>query len=360
MKLLRLSYIAPDWELKNLELNPVNLIVAKNATGKSMTLRIFDLMIKIVIQQGNFIDNGGRWSIEWQNEQGEVIKYIFSKEFNQSLLVSTVIEEKLLVNDIEVLVRDKNEAWIKNLLDGKRDTVYPPESKLVLHTNRDLKKYPFLEEITNWAENSYGFRFANVISSSNLNKTFFGLLNQLDDIPDLYHRLNENSCQKVIDQFNSIGYNISEIISRQKGEIITIFIVENGVEKSIPHWQLAQGMYRALSIIIFLEYIIAVKNPSIVLIDDLCEGLDYERAKKLGDLIFKKCLESEIQLVATSNDIFLMEVVDIKYWNILIRKGKTVTALNYRNNQKIFDDFRFTGLSNFDFFASDFLKQELA
>jgi hypothetical protein len=64
--------------------------------------------------------------------------------------------------------------------------------------------------------------------------------------------------------------------------------------------------------------------------------------------------------VATSNDLFLMEVVDLKYWNVLRRKGMTVTAINNKNHPKVFQDFKFTGLSNFDFFASDYLNQELA
>ncbi len=360
MKLLRLSYRCPDWELKDLELNPVNLIVAKNATGKSRTLMVLDLIVNIITQKSNFIDRGGYWSAEFQDINGDTVVYNFSKEFDEAKLQSSVNEEQLTIGNIEVLKRDRNGATIKNMLTGENDPVYPPANKLVLHTNRDLKKYPFLEEITNWAESSYGFRFANVIPSSNLNRTFFELLNPVFDIPVLFKLLNKKSWDTIIAQFNSVGYNISEITFEDKGDDVTIFLKENGVEKSLPHWQLAQGMFRTLSVIIFIEYLLSLKKPSMVIIDDLCEGLDYERAKKLGELIFEKCLQSNIQLVVTSNDVFLMEVVDIKYWNILIRNGEIVTTLNYKNNKKIFDDFRFTGLSNFDFFSSDYLSQKLA
>lgn len=53
MKLLKLSYIDSKWELQNLELSNLNLIVSKNATGKSRTLSTIDLLVKMITQQKN-------------------------------------------------------------------------------------------------------------------------------------------------------------------------------------------------------------------------------------------------------------------------------------------------------------------
>jgi hypothetical protein len=50
-------------------------------------------------------------------------------------------------------------------------------------------------------------------------------------------------------------------------------------------------------------------------------------------------------------------IVDIKYWNVLQREGTIVTTINQQNNPDLFKKFMFTGLSNFDFFASDFITQ---
>jgi hypothetical protein len=57
--------------------------------------------------------------------------------------------------------------------------------------------------------------------------------------------------------------------------------------------------------------------------------------------------------------MFLMDVVDLKYWNVLRRNGQVVTAINAKNHPNLFEDFKFTGLSNFDFFASDYIAQNL-
>ena len=360
MRLLKLSYTTPDWELKDLELNDVNLIVAKNATGKSRTLLTLNLLITTITQKKDF-DREANWEIEFIDDLGIILNYKFStyKDSSESYRDNYqffVESESLYIGGENVLERTRNIATLKNVLNDITDEIAPPSNKLVLHTNRDIRKYPFLENIANWAENSFGTRFGNIMPYSSFNPQHSSLLNSLEDTPLLFQSLNEDAKKIVLKQVNASGYSIANIrIAGQKE--VSLMIQEIGVDREIPHYMLAQGMYRNLSLVIFLEYIFSKNKPEMLIIDDLCEGLDFERAKKLGELIFNRCIEENIQLIATSNDSFLMEVVDIKYWNVLTRKGKVVTALNYKNSQKIFDDFRFTGLSNFDFFSSDFVKQ---
>jgi hypothetical protein len=87
--------------------------------------------------------------------------------------------------------------------------------------------------------------------------------------------------------------------------------------------------------------------------------LDYDRATCLGKFVFDICEKNDIQLIATSNDSFLMEVIDIKYWNVLQRKKNKVTGISQAQYPALFKAFRFTGLSNFDFFSSDFIAQKI-
>jgi hypothetical protein len=54
-----------------------------------------------------------------------------------------------------------------------------------------------------------------------------------------------------------------------------------------------------------------------------------------------------------------MDVVDIVHWNVLQRNASIVTALNAKSNPELFEKFRYTGLSNFDFFASDYISQKM-
>lgn len=355
MKLINLSYIDPYWELSDLQLNNLNLIVAKNATGKSRTLLTLDLLIKMITQKKT-LNWGSRWSIDFINHQDQKVAFEFATKYQDGGIVTA---EKISIDGIQVLFRhhQKGEVALKNFVTQKNDTIYPPNNKLTLHVNRDVRKYPYLEDISNWAENCYGFKFGNISPYSKLNEQEYDLLTAVEDIPNLFKSLKKDSITKIITDFNSLGYEVSDISSQDRVEYSILYVKEKNISKALPHYKLSQGMFRTLAILVYVEYLISRKKPAMIIIDDFCEGLDYDRARKLGSLIFSKCENTDIQLVATSNDSFLMDEVDIKYWNILRRNGKKITCLNLQNSQILFRKFRLTGLSNFDLFSSDFLLQ---
>ena len=119
---------------------------------------------------------------------------------------------------------------------------------------------------------------------------------------------------------------------------------------------MSQGMYRAFSLIIIVEYLLRLKKECTVVIDDLGEGLDFERSSKLTKIMIDKIKNSTIQLIMTSNDRFLINSVDIKYLNLLERKAHLVESFNIKNSRKLFEDFKYTGLNNFDLFSGKMYK----
>lgn len=360
MKLTKISYKTADWELLDLELDQVNLIVGKNGTGKSRTIAVLQLLVKIINQKFDSLSDAS-WELTFIKSNGDKLVYSFAIAV-YSKNDERILTEQLTLNDSTLINRVFGYAvHVYNVQLGEDEELNPPQNKLVLHTNRDVKKYPYIEDLCKWAEESYGCLFANIYSSTKTSQKEYFESNLGDlEIQSLYKGLSESSHLLITDEFNSIGYDISEIYPIDIGSYTVLLVSEKGVERHIPDFRLAQGMLRALFILIYVEYIRTQKAPTMIVIDDFCEGLDYERATKLGKLVYEKCLNSNIQLVATSNDSFLMEVVDIKYWNVLRREGKIVTALNNKNHPELFQDFKFTGLSNFDFFSSDYINKRLA
>jgi hypothetical protein len=356
MKIIKLSYIDTNWEIKDLEFDNANLLVGKNSTGKSRTLSTIDLLYKMLTQKRN-LNWGGKWEIVFQTANKDIIEYSFSTGYQKSGVTHEIIK----YNGADVLKRDiPDSAIVKNSLTGTVDIIYPPADKLVLHVNRDVKKYPFLEEIVSWAEDSFGFKFGNISSYARFNKQEYDLLTAVEDIPVLFKRLSEDHRQKIVEDMNDIGYNVENISVSERADITILTVKENGINKTLPYYTLSQGMFRALAVLIYVEYLLSRKRPATIMIDDLCEGLDFSRATRLGKKIFSTCETNNIQLIATSNDGFLMDVVDIKYWNVLLRKGKAVSAINIKNHPALFEEFKFTGLSNFDFFSSDYIRKHLS
>ena len=117
-----------------------------------------------------------------------------------------------------------------------------------------------------------------------------------------------------------------------------------------------QGMFRAFSVLVQVNYYILSGNKAFVIIDDIGEGLDFSRAKQLVQLLIAKAGEARIQLIMSTNDSFIMNAVDIKHWAVIMREGHKISLYNYANSKEIFEEFKFTGLNNFDFYASEFFR----
>jgi energy-coupling factor transporter ATP-binding protein EcfA2 len=350
MQLISFSYKDYNWSVSNLDLQIINLIVGKNGTGKTRTLYHIDLLVKMIAQKRD-IAWGGQWIAEFKTHSNEILKYELSTKASGEVSLERLFRDGRILLERHLT----GECEIFSETTRKIESFTPPPNELALYSRRDIRAFAYIEKIIEWANSSFGFRFGNISPDHHE----FDLLTAVQDIPNLFAELNTNSKTKIVDEFNKIGFNISDIKSQNRASNTILYVHERGIDKPIPHTRLSQGMMRALSLMIFVEYLISRKNPATIIVDDLGEGLDYIRAKDLGQFIFTECKNNEVQLIATTNDNFLMNVVDIDYWNVLIRDGKTVKGINIINHPEIFEDFRFEGTSNFNFFASSYLPSRL-
>jgi hypothetical protein len=162
MRLTKLSYQDMNWEVSDLKFGGLNLIVAKNSTGKSRTLMTIDLLHQFITQRRSLVW-GGRWVLQFLTEKGEILVY----EFATSLSLRGVTKEKITINGVTFLTRNnRDEAKILSKTTGELEEVFPPSDKLLVHVMRDVRRFPFLEEIAQWADNSFGFKFAHIHKST--------------------------------------------------------------------------------------------------------------------------------------------------------------------------------------------------
>lgn len=336
MKLRRLSYKDPSWTLEEITFNDVNLVVGKNAVGKSRTVEVLCNLIMIVLQKRLLDDVAYELSFE---HEGKALAYSFRYEDGE------IVYEQLLFEGECCLQRDKNNTLLK------KERINPPHDKLTLHVRRDIVEYPFFELLIQWAQgfcslffNKEGENFLRFCKVS---------------VPEMFTWLSPASREGLVKYLNLLNFPVKEIEAVQLGTTgeQTLTIKEANVEKSVKLWHLSLGMQRTLGLLVFMEYLVTKKPPVTLVIDDFCEGLDYDRSIKLGKLVFDFCLTRHIQLIVTSNDSILMDGIDLRYWNILRREGSVVSAVSRETHPRLFDDFVFTGLSNFDFFSSDYISR---
>lgn len=295
----------------------------------------------------------GLFDFNFITEKGERISYFIDRK-------SDSIEEVFKVNGNVILQRDSLSAELTST-DGEKTTVHPPKDKLVLHVRRDVIDYPHFEELINWCAKIHSFKFGHIHANSFLSDDAGGASSDLMSLKDLSKPLKEldfGTKKQLIKELNEIGFPIIDLNSSSNPEDHQIHVNEADINFPIQQSSLSQGMFRAISLMIYVNYLLQKGDLTVLLVDDLCEGLDYQRSSQLGKMLFQKFKDTNVQFIATTNDYFLMEHVPLKYWNVLNRKGTVVTSLNHSNSKEIFQNFKFTGLSNFDFFSSDYLTKK--
>jgi AAA15 family ATPase/GTPase len=170
--------------------------------------------------------------------------------------------------------------------------------------------------------------------------------------------------EQIKNDMQWIGYSLKNLTT-EPSVIIThnnsitqitydLCIQESDLSFSVSQYSVSSGMFRALSLLIQVNYLLLSGQPSCLIIDDIGEGLDFSRSTQLIKLLIEKVKGSQIQLIMSTNDQFVMDAVPLEYWQIIQREGNQLKIYNYHNSKAIFDKFEFTGLGNFDFFSSNY------
>jgi len=342
----------------------VNLIVGKNATGKSRTIdavrQIADLLSgDVKLSQLNSIGFGTAFYDLYFDFDGVNYQYII--DFKEG----TVLQELLKVDNIEKLNRQAGKLWFeteKKLIDSET----APDVLTV--SKRDKKQHPFFEVLFRWGKSLNHYKFGRQLGKDAFLKDMNAIKDDLevdlkdgDEVAEIFvkgQRKFPNFINTLITDMKKISYDITRIdtapIKNVPVSAFAINVSEQDLEDITDQREMSQGMFRALSLLIQLNFSLLSGIPSCILIDDIGEGLDYDRAKNLIDLIINKVKDSKVQILMTTNDRFVMNKVPLEYWSIIQRISKKSLFYNYKNSKEIFDDFKYTGLNNFDFLTTEF------
>ena len=353
------------WAIKPFELGRINLFAAKNATGKSRTLKAIS-WLSIMIKDNIFNDNAN-YTVEF-SDNSESYKYILTNDNKK------VVSEKLVGNTETLLQRHDTGKGEMFTEEFDRNIEFQLPGKKLAISRRDLIQYPYLEKIHLWAESVQYYSFGTSMKQE-YGKT-------LSDDDTTLHGKSDNSVEvfvvgelefdnefkkNVLTSMNNIGYDLNAIDVAHglysnpnvRSEDYTLFASENDRGAIVTQNAMSQGMFRALSIIIHLTYHTMMGMPTTILIDDIGEGLDFDRSTKLIKLLIELAEENDnIQLIMSTNDRYVMNNVPFKYWQLIDRKGGECKVYNYQNEKEKFDEFKYMGLNNFDFLATDYINSE--
>lgn len=340
------------WKLDPLSLGKLNLIVGRNSTGKSRIINVIHNLARHIQQQLPVIFKG-EWDALFSDECDQEINYIVRWDEGK------VVEERIVLDGLSKLERSSSSAKLYSDLTSSWQDISPPNDRLVLHVRRDRNEFPFLESLVSWASGVRGFGFANTSPQMIEIPGNPSQLTSLNAVPSVLDQLSEIQLKKVLGQLESMGYNLESVstslIPGMSPNLKMILLKENGIAYPLKQFEISQGMFRALSLLIIFEFLRLKNNVVSILLDDFGEGLDFDRSKKLAEIIFKDDVDSPFQVIATTNDSFLMNSIQLSDLTICYRSSDTVKCLNYLNSKKKFNEWRQLGLNNFDLFSSNYL-----
>lgn len=350
---------APDGE-SPVGYSNINLVVGKNASGKTSTIRAIRDLADLLSSERKINDlwyKSARYDACFHNGTDTIT---YSLEYHDAVVISEVLR----INDELFLDRTNTEGRI--YYSSMNELVaFKTDENLLAITRRDQQQHPFLDVLFEWGKNLSHYNFGSELgkntglrsTSVDVNEDFG--LKASSVVVGLYTKAQaEYPALKdmVIHDMKKIGYEIEDI----KTDALKFYSVYglNVKERELPNYtdqaEMSQGMFRALSLLIQINYSVLKHITSCILIDDIGEGLDYSRSQLLIKLIIDKVKTNELQLFMTTNDRFTMNSIPLEYWHVIKRTRSKAIFYNEKNAPEAFEKFRFTGLNNFDFFANEF------
>jgi energy-coupling factor transporter ATP-binding protein EcfA2 len=358
-----------SWLLNELRLQKINLLVGKNATGKTRTINAISRLIDLLLGKKVSFPQSSYYSIEFLFDC-EIYNYILNIEN------SRVLEEKLTINGAEKLKRNgngKGKIWYSET-NGTIDFQIPSDKLAIVSRWGDNIQHPYLEKLYNWVNAAIKYEFGKIFDKDVglpivdliIDTNNFDPHGITDPIWALLAGLQEFGADfqnRIIKFMKNLNYQIDGITVAPNpylSEMWPVYTLQvNEVDRDCVLYQqeMSQGMFSTLALIILVVYHTMKKSASTILIDDIGEGLDYDRSAKLINLLIELAEKNDnIQLIMSTNDRFVMNNVPLEYWQVIQRSGSECKVFNYQNSKEKFDEFKYMGLNNFDFLATDFIN----
>jgi AAA15 family ATPase/GTPase len=375
-----------EWRVEECRLSKTNLIVGKNASGKSRIVRAIHTLSELLSESRSLAPQlkSYEWRLLFDTDLHEQ-----KTEYILKIEKGLVIKEKLIIgseSDEPLLDRDESGEGTIFTKEVERNIRFQTDqTELAVVKRRDSIQHPFLENLYQWSNSLRFYEFGAQLGKNTMalipsamellkNKTDF---KNSDFVVGIFvigkQEIGEPFIKAILSDMRKIGYKLSDIGTKVPSLINADISVDSLYLDKLPQFlyiqeedltavteqaEISQGMFRALSLFIQINYSLLASKPSCIVIDDIGEGLDYQRSSSIIKILIDKAQTGLIQLIMTTNDEFIMNGVPIEYWSLIERTPGSAKLHNIYNSREKIEEFKFIGLNNFDLFTSEFLLQK--
>lgn len=350
------------WCLEKLTFGPRMLIVGKNSAGKSRSINALAALARNISGRqppGSSAD----FSVEfdWDGRT-----YLYELRYNEG----AVEHETIKIDGREFVSRGAGgfgKILAEKIGGGQLIDFQLPPHILAATARRDAVQHSFIEPLFEWADALRHYQFAGIMQGAlavfvpGAQPVDFYDQNAVAGIFREGKKLfSEEFVESIKRDMSAIDYSVDEIDLAPPVTIritgfgpqqpVSLYVHETGLLGITDQLGMSTGMFRVLALLVHVNFAQFRGAVSTLLIDDIGEGLDFDRSCRLIELLRDKSLQYGFQLIMSTNDKFVMNHVPLEEWTVLHRDGSTVHVRNNENSKATFDEFKFTGLSNFSFF----------
>lgn len=285
-----------EWSISDFSLTNINLLVGKNAAGKTRSLRVINGLSALI---------SGKMLPTLLTTNYEAVFVDDSKElkavYELTIESRKVTKERLTINGEEKIHITGGSAKLNSgKMDfeklGEKVEVQIPDGTLAVTVRRDSIQHGYLEPLHEWAQSVQHYAFAEYngrqvnVGSDEVMSNVDPLLSSGDIVPLIKYALKNIGLpfkKAVIDDMKAIGYDISEFSVSQVSTEMTsnlgapklpeiVYIKEKGIAKPIHQGDISHGMLCAFVILSQFRVNLLAKKSPCILVDDVGEGLDYD------------------------------------------------------------------------------------
>lgn len=371
------------WAIGEVRFGGVALIVGKNSSGKTRLLNLINNLAKLVAGKipPNFAT--GAWVCDFERRKGLALEH---QTYRLEIKNQAVSSESLEINRSKYMERRPDgHGFVIRRASKARVEYKVPSNQLMAVVRRDEIQHPHFEHLHDWGTRQCYYRFGsefgkntysplaiNELVTSNELETSNLVDNAAHVFRKTFEKFSDKYKQMVLEDLRGLDYACSDIFLQTAQNVIyngmpplQLGVQEEGLGVVTYQNDMSQGMYRALAIIVHMNANIlwaqsrkvgrdlVYGDSPMIMIDDIGEGMDFTRSRALVKRMMEKAKEHSIQLIMSSNDRFIMNDVPLEHWVILHRNGQKVRAFDQHNSEKIFKEFDYLGLNNFDFFSGE-------
>ncbi len=334
MKIIDYEYNGPDWEIKRVRFQNINLIVGDSGAGKTRLLNtIFNL--------GTFVAAGkpggeGEWHLSLGIDE-EIYRWKISKIKKDDEIV--VEREQLFLNERLILDRDND----KFIFDNRPPLPKFPSSEMSVYILKEEKLIkPLYDGFSTMLRRKF---FDDELKDNSrifvTNRKSLDRLGMKKDLYELYKRsLGLNLRLYILSKYfpaifsEIIAYYmetfdfISKVEIRDSSEFDSIDIPD-GVpifcikEPNVNIWlrldELSSGMQKVLLI---LTDLLSLPEGCIYLIDEYENSLGIGGVDFLPNLLSSKDIDS--QILFTSHHPYIISNIPVDHWYVAHRRGAQV------------------------------------